>query len=421
MFQVAAGQRVVAALAAAAFTFSHAPARAQDRDPLDEINQPLDPSAPLDPLPDLGVEWPTMEEGDDRIADAPDTSIADAATEQTYDVRLTGLEGIAADGLVEQFNQLSTLRANRNDPANAAQIDCRAREDSQALSELLRAHGYYDARVESRVEAAEGQGRAVVTLETEPGPRYRFAEVSLPGIEAAGEDEAALRQAFGVRESEPVNAAEVTAGQAALQAELGRRGYAFADVGELDVVVDHSTRTARLVLPVQPNGTREFGRFIVEGRELFPARHLQTIARFEPGETLSSPMIDDLRRAIVATGIVSTVNIRPVAREGSRVVDLAVALEPAPLRTIAGEAGYGTGEGVRLELSWEHRNLLPPEGAVRFRGVAGTEEQLIAATLRRNNFRSSCWLDEGSRRSVGLSDDSEENILQYGISAERYH
>jgi translocation and assembly module TamA len=120
---------------------------------------------------------------------------------------------------------------------------------------------------------------------------------------------------------------------------------------------------------------------------LFDAEHLQTVARFEPGDTLSTPMVDDLRRALVATGIVSTVNIRPVAREGSGIVDLAVGLEPAPLRTIAGEAGYGTGEGIRLEASWEHRNLIPPEGAVRVRGVAGTEEQLVAATLRRNNFR----------------------------------
>jgi translocation and assembly module TamA len=209
----------------------------------------------------------------------------------------------------------------------------------------------------------------------------------LPGLEGAGADAAGLREAFGVEPGEPVDAAVVTGGEAALRAELGRRGYAFADVGTLDVAVDHAARTAILVLPVQPNGTRQFGRFIVEGRPLFGAGHIGTIARFRPGETLSTPMIDDLRRALVATGLVSTVNIRPVARAGSPVVDLAIALEPAPLRTIAGEAGYGTGEGVRLEASWEHRNLLPPEGAVRFRGIAGTEEQLIAATLRRNNFR----------------------------------
>jgi translocation and assembly module TamA len=56
------------------------------------------------------------------------------------------------------------------------------------------------------------------------------------------------------------------------------------------------------------------------------------------------------------------------------------------MRTVAGEAGYGTGEGIRFELSWQHRNLLPPEGAVTFRGVAGTREQSVSAVLRRNNF-----------------------------------
>ena len=387
MFQVAAGRHVVAAVAATAFAFVPAPARAQAHDPLAELDQPLDPSAPMAPLPDLGVDWPNMEQTDEAIPDLPDTSIADAATERSYTIRIEGLDGLAADGLLEQFRQLSTLETNREEAANAAQIDRRAREDARTLAELLRANGYYDAEVESSVEAAAGTAAVQVILQAQPGQQYRFAEVRLPGLEGAAADESGLRQAFGIAEGAPVNAAAVTAGEAALRTELGRRGYAFADVGTLDIAVDHATHTATLVLPVQPNGTRQFGRFIVEGKELFPASHLQTIARLKPGAPLSTPRVDDLRRAIIATGLVSTVSIRPVARERSSIVDLAVALEPAPMRTIAGEAGYGTGEGARIELSWEHRNLIPPEGDVRFRGIAGTKEQLISATLRRNNFR----------------------------------
>ncbi|MDP9413798.1 MAG: outer membrane protein assembly factor, partial [Pseudomonadota bacterium] len=386
MLQVAAGRPVVLVLAAVAL-LSHHQLHAQDTDPLRELGQPLDPSAPLDPLPDLGVDWPDMEQREEAIAERPETSIADAAAERPYRVRIDGLAAVPAEGLTEQFSQLSKLEANRGDPANAAQIDRRAREDAELLSELLRAYGYYDAEVTTRVEAPAGAAPLEVTLEAVPGQQYRFAEVRLPGIERAGADAEPLRQAFGIEPNEPVNAAAVTNGELALRAELGRRGYAFADLGSLDVAVDHATRTATLVLPVEPNGTRRFGRFIVEGRQLFDAAHLQTIARLDPGDTLSTPMVDDLRRALVATGLVSTVTIRPVARTGSDVVDLAVALERAPLRTVAGEAGYGTGEGVRLELSWEHRNLIRPEGAVRFRGVAGTEEQLLSATLRRNNFR----------------------------------
>ena len=69
--------------------------------------------------------------------------------------------------------------------------------------------------------------------------------------------------------------------------------------------------------------------------------------------------------------------------DGGQVVDIAVHLEPAPMRTIAGELGYGTGEGVRLEASWQHRNFFNPEGALTLRGVAGTQEQLAAVSLRR--------------------------------------
>ena len=418
MFQVAAGRRVAAGMAVAALILCHDPARAQERGGLDQVDQPLDPSAPLDPLPDLGVDWPEMEPGPDAIADAPDTNIADAAAERSYTVRLTGLDGLQTEALLEQFDSLSALETNRDDPANAAQIDRRAREDAELLTELLRAYGFYDAAVATRVEA--GTAGVEVILEVQPGPLYRFAAVSLPGLDAAGAEVDALRRAFGVEAGEAVEAAAVTAGEAALRVELGRRGFAFADVGTLDIAVDHATRTASLTLPVRPNGTRQFGRIIVEGQPLLSAEHIQTIARFDPGERFETPRLEDLRRALVATGLVSAVTIRPVAREGSDIVDVAVALERAPPRTIAGEAGYGTGEGARVELSWEHRNLIPPEGAVRFRGVLGTQEQLVGATLRRSNFRKRDQVLTGNViASHNNRDAYDANSFLIGIGIER--
>jgi translocation and assembly module TamA len=388
MFQLDAGRGVAAALAAlllcacpeALLAQAQAPPPAAD--PFDQ--PPLDPSAPLDPLPDLGVDWPDMEQGaDDSIAEAPDAGIADAAAERRYTVRIEGLDSDTEAALKAQFDPLSTLEQNRREPANAAQIDRRAREDADLLAELLRARGYYDALVRTRVEGAGSE--VTVTLEAEPGPIYRFAEIKLPGLEDSSEDSAALRDAFGVKADEPVDAARVTAGEEALRIELGKRGYAFAEVGEMDIALDHETRTATLTLPVNPNGTRQFGRILVEGKPLFAARHIQTIARWKPGAPYRAALVEDLRRALIATGLVSAVAIRPVAGQGKS-VDLAVSLERAPMHTIAGQAGYGTGEGIRLEASWQHRNLLPPEGAVTFRGVAGTQEQLIGAVLRRNNF-----------------------------------
>jgi translocation and assembly module TamA len=388
MFQVDAGRGVAAALAALLLCACPGALLAQEQpppgDPLDQ--PPLDPSAPLDPLPGLGVDWPDMEQGaDDPIADKPATGIADSAAERRYAIRFEGLDPDTEAAIRLPFDSLSTLARNGKEPANAAQIDRRAREDADLLAELLRSRGYYDALVRTRVEGTAAGGEVIVTLEAEPGPVYRFAEVNLPGIEGAGEDSAALREAFGVGAEEPVDAARVTAGEAALRAELGKRGYAFAETGEMDIALDHETRSAILTLPVNPNGSRQFGRIRIEGRPLFSARHIERIARWKAGAPFEAALVEDLRRALIATGLVSSVAIRPVAAE-DRSVDLAVTLERAPMRTLAGQAGFGTGEGVRVEASWQHRNLLPPEGAVTFRAVAGTQEQLFGAILRRANF-----------------------------------
>jgi translocation and assembly module TamA len=401
MLQVVAGRHAAALSAALALILCPEPAAAQAQapapapaapaapagNPLDEVDRPLDPSAPLEEWPDLAVPWPDMEaDPAEPIPVTPDANVADAAQARTYSYRIEGLEAEESAAILAQFRTSSTLEQYRRDPTNAAQIDRRARADADLLAELLRAHGYYDALVRTAVDAASGGGFAV-TLNAAPGPLYRFADVRLPGLdEAAGQDAAALRQSFAVAAQDPVDAARVEQAEAALRVELGRRGYAFAEVGDAEVVVDHDSRTATLVLPVRPAGSRRFGHVLIEGRPLFSARHIETIARFREGEPFRAERIEDLRQALVATGLVSTINIRPVARPNSDLVDLAVGLEPAPMRTVAGEAGYGTGEGVRFELSWQHRNLIEPEGAVTFRGVAGTREQLLSAILRRNNF-----------------------------------
>jgi translocation and assembly module TamA len=68
-------------------------------------------------------------------------------------------------------------------------------------------------------------------------------------------------------------------------------------------------------------------------------------------------------------------------------VAMDVALQRAKLRTISGAIGYGTEEGFRVEAAWEHRNFFPPEGLLRVRAIAGTQEQLGGVTVRWNNFR----------------------------------
>ncbi|MES2058381.1 MAG: BamA/TamA family outer membrane protein [Pseudomonadota bacterium] len=344
----------------------------------------LDPNSPLAPLPNIGVEWPDLSAAPDEPVDPSATP--ELTGETRYSFAVEGIDGVATPLLRQRFDALSTLKTHDGDPANAGQLDRRAREDTLLLTELLRAEGYYDARVTSRIEPKGGH--PLVTIEAEPGVQYKFGGVTLNGLAAAGDKSDGLRTAFGVKPEDPVNSDAVAAGETNLRTRIGQQGFPFATVGEPEIVVDRAARTATLDMKVDPGGARRFGQVTAPPNKVFGADHIQDIARFTPGQPFDQSALVDLRRALIQTGLVSSVDIKPVEGKDPGTVDIAVGLEPAPPRTIAAELGYGTGEGARAEVSWTHRNLFPPEGALTLRGVLGTKEQLASVIFRRNNYNA---------------------------------
>ena len=342
----------------------------------------LDPASPLAPLPDIGVDWPDLAADTTTQAVAADT---EASGEARYTWTVDGLDAVTTPLLRRRFDQLSTLSANDGETANAAQLDRRAREDAELLVTLLRSEGYYDAAVTTRIEPG---ARPHVVLEAAAGALYRFARVTVTGLAATGDRATGLIETFGIEEGAPADADSVVNGRAALAGGLTGGGFPFATVGEPDIVVDRAARTATLDLAVAAGQPSRFGRVVTAPRNrVFDARHVEEIARFRTGDVYDAARLDDLRRALIQTGLVSAVDVKPVAGSDPGTVDVSVRMDPAPPRTVAGELGYGTGEGVRAELSWTHRNLFPPEGGLTLRSVLGTREQLGAVTLRRNNFR----------------------------------
>ena len=353
----------------------------------------LDPNAPLAPLPDIGLAWPQLNAKDTApppvtvtpTGKKPLRNIAAGAGTLRYTVAVEGLGSIgAAADLLSDFRKQSALEAERKDPANAAQIGRRADSDADLLTQLLRSQGYYDAQVEPRTENAGDALRVI--LAADPGPQYRFASVELPGLAAAGAEAARLRDAFAVKPGDPVIAADVIAGGLALTQRLGEEGFATAKIGEQEIEVNHQTHLASLTLPVNPGPVARFGAIHVSGKPPFGAHHVGIIARFKPGDLFQRSKLDDLRRALIATTLVAGVDIRVVPVQGGRVADIDVHLEPAPSHTIAGDLGYGTGQGFSAEVDWTDRNFFNPEGALTLRAIGGTKEQLLGAQFRRSNF-----------------------------------
>lgn len=308
------------------------------------------------------------------------------------------------DAFVERFRDLSTLRELDDGEEAAPQVAARARADAELLGDILRTYGYYSGEVvrqlsggrragEASEESADAASREPsVRFDILPGPRYSFGTIDLGALPALPEPDATrLREAFGIASGDPLYADRIIEREIELRVALGESGYPFAEVAEPELLIDHAREQGDLTLDVQPKGKYVFGEVVSSDPRFLSGKHLGRIARFDRGDTFQQSLETDLRRAIIATGLVSSVTITPretrapeAGRPGEVALD--VAMERAPLRTIAGAIGYGTEDGFKLEGRWEHRNLFPPEGTLRLRGILGTREALASVGVRRNNF-----------------------------------
>ncbi len=301
------------------------------------------------------------------------------------------------DEFIDRFRKLSSV-ADLDDDGSQALLAAQARADEELLQRMLRVYGYFDAQVIRSVtlpEAGESADptRAVARFDVIPGPRYTVGSVDMGRVdEAIGDDPAALRAAYKVNPGDLLSIDAIADGRYLVDIELGERGYPFATIDEPSLLVDHAREEGDVTLPVSPGGRYVFGTVTSNDERFLSGHHLADIARFQPGDLYQRSLDMDLRRAILATGLVGTVELTPIVVAGPKgdqpgTVDMAVELTRAPVRTVQGSLGYGSQEGFRAAASWEHRNLFPPEGMLRLRGVAGTEEQLAGATVRFNNFK----------------------------------
>jgi translocation and assembly module TamA len=372
-----------------------------------ELAQPLPPLAGFDPTPDTSkASVPTSEE-----------------TRIRYTMKVEGLKKI---GLEDEFRSVSELEAGKKKAANAAQVSARAVDDVQTAERLLRAEGYYDGIASSLVNPVPGKpGEVVATISVTPGTRFTLAHVALTG---APEEPAQIGwQALTsqVKVGDPIRSITVEGGEAQVALALPQKGYPFAKVGQRDILLDGDLHSGDYTLPLDAGPKSSFGAIRTKGDQIFTVKHLEVFPRFKPGETYDSRKADDLRQALVATSIFSSVAVEPVdtgrkAADGTEITDLLVTQEKGPWRAWAGEAGYGTGQGVKADVSWTHRNLFPQEGALILDLIGGTQEQGASATFRRSNAgkRDKTFQITGGFDRTNY-DDYEAKTINLGVNWSR--
>lgn len=374
--------------------------KVQDDDAVESL-----PDPPVtDPL--LDEVLPPIENFDAEPPPEPTQAAEGASGAVRYILRMDGLDAAAtaelakdADGIAVEtaawndvrarFYALSSLKDKGGRADSRAEISQRARADRQLLLDILNGQGFFDANVQVQTETSATQGGLVnVVLTALPGRRYYLGQIAFAGPSVQPAD--LISGQFVPKTGDAIVADVILAAEAQLSVALPQNGYPFANVGQRDILLDEANGIGDYTLPVDPGARSYFGQLRTEGTLAFGPQHIAILRRFKTDDLYDSRKVDDLRAALIATGLLSTVSVEAVpgegvAPDGTPYADLLVRQEAAPPRSLAASTGYGTGQGFRAEGSWTHRNLFPPEGALRAAALLGTQEQAASIAFDRTN------------------------------------
>ena len=235
-----------------------------------------------------------------------------ARADLNYRTEISGVADNELADLLEKVSELKTLEDKP--PVSEEALRRRADRDLGRLADAAHSLGYWGAEFSYDIDANAEPVK--VTVSVEPGPLYHVAAVEVLG--AAGqplsipEDDKRLP----LKPGDPARTAPVVAAEAALLAKLGDSGHPFAKVEDRRVEIDRGTRTMDVTYALDPGPVMHFGPVAITGLERLNPAYVEGRVRWQGGEIYDASKVDETRRALIETGLFSTVQITPTADPG---------------------------------------------------------------------------------------------------------
>lgn len=237
-----------------------------------------------------------------------------------------------------------------------------ARSDYARILAALYAKGHYSVTVRILIDGREAadipaleapQSISTISIQVDPGQPFRFGLARVAPL-ATGTELPKAFQRDAIAESGAVQSAVGVAIGAWREA-----GHAKAFVVADDVVADHAARRIDVDVRLDPGPRLRFGRLEISGEERMRERRIRKIAGLPEGETFSETELRRAETRLRRTGIFASVAL--TEEEQITAPDLlgitASVVEQKPRRYALG-VEVASLDGVSLQASWLHRNLL---------------------------------------------------------------
>jgi translocation and assembly module TamA len=300
-----------------------------------------------------------------------------------YETKIIGIGASDLADLVAEVSQLKALEDRL--PISEEALRRRAEDDLDRLKEAAASLGYWSAQFAYEIDT--GADPAKVTVTAKPGPLYHVASVEVLGVDGRPLSVPVASVALPLKPGDPARTAPVIDTETALLAGLGHTGHPFAKAAERRVVVDNDTQTMTVAYTLDPGPAMRFGPAAISGLDRLDPAYVERRIRWRQGASYDNRSVDETRKALVESGLFSTVRITPVAdlADPTQARMNVEAVERAH-RTIGVGLAYNTSEGAGARLFWENRNLFGNAEYLRLSLAAGQQKNEVAANFRRPDF-----------------------------------
>ena len=217
------------------------------------------------------------------------------------EARIDGLQGEAADNVRFYLEELdATQYAERRLEGEVV----------RRVREAMRVYGYYEPRVEQRLDASEPP--QYVDLTIDPGPRVRVQhiDIRLEGEAATDTPFEETLEAFPLAVGDPLVHAPWDRMRDRLANLALERGYFDWSFLDRRMEVRPFEESARLYLTLDSQQRYHFGDITLRGHHIEETR-LRNLAPFEPGEPYLASEVARYAQRLGQTNWFSSVSVRP--------------------------------------------------------------------------------------------------------------
>jgi translocation and assembly module TamA len=138
---------------------------------------------------------------------------------------------------------------------------------------------------------------------------------------------------------------------------------------------------------IEPGPATRFGAGTITGLKILDPGYVERRLRWQRGAAYDAAKVEETRRALIATGLFSTVRITPTpdpANPGSAL--MSVDTVERPHRSVGAGVGYNTSQGAAAKVYWENRDLFGHAEYLRLSATGGQQVYALGATFRRPDF-----------------------------------